>query len=69
MKDATTIVKVKDPVCGMDIGKTATTGHTEHSGQTYCFCGSRCKEKFDKHPEQYLGASASTSESGHTCCG
>jgi len=69
MKNTTTSVKVKDPVCGMDIETTATTGHTEHSGQTYYFCGSRCKDKFDKHSEQYLPASAGTSQSGHGCCG
>ena len=54
----TTIAKAKDPVCGMNIQTNDATGRTEHSGQTYYFCGSRCKEKFDKHPEQYLVASA-----------
>jgi Cu+-exporting ATPase len=65
----TTTVKAKDPVCGMDIETTAATGHTERSGQTYYFCGSKCKEKFDKHPEQYARASAGTSDGGHGCCG
>jgi YHS domain-containing protein len=65
----TIISKSKDPVCGMDIQTTATTAHAEHSGQTYYFCGSRCKEKFDKHPEQYLVTPAGASESGHDCCG
>ena len=32
------------------------------------FCGSKCKEKFDLNPEQYLGKSAGTAKSGHGCC-
>ena len=55
MKSATT---VKDPVCGMDIETATAAGRTEHNGQTYYFCGSKCKEKFDLNPEQYLGKSA-----------
>ena len=60
---------VKDPVCGMDIETATAAGRTEHKGQTYYFCGSKCKEKFDLNPEQYLGKSAATPESGHGCCG
>ena len=47
MKTTTT---VKDPVCGMDIEATTAAGHTEFKGQTYHFCGSMCKEKFDLSP-------------------
>ena len=46
---------VKDPVCGMEIEAAAAAGKTEHKGQTYYFCSSKCKEKFDLKPEQYLG--------------
>ena len=49
---STTIVK--DPVCGMEIEIVAAAGHTEHSGQTYYFCGFKCKEKFDHSPAQFL---------------
>jgi Cu+-exporting ATPase len=59
---------VKDPVCGMDIETATSAGRTEHKGQTYYFCGSNCKEKFDLNPEQYLGKSAGTPKSGHGCC-
>jgi P-type Cu+ transporter len=55
MTDATT---VKDPACGMDIEAASAAGHTEYKGQTYYFCGAKCKEKFDHSPEQYLGKSA-----------
>lgn len=59
----------KDPVCGMDMETATAVGRTEYQGQTYYFCGSKCKEKFDLNPEQYLGKAATTPKSGHGCCG
>jgi len=44
----------KDPVCGMDVDKATAAGRTEYKGQTYYFCSSGCKEKFDRSAEQYL---------------
>jgi Cu+-exporting ATPase len=66
MKTTTT---VKDPVCGMEIEAATAAGHTEFKGQTYHFCGSKCKEKFDLNPSQYLGQSGAAPKSGHGCCG
>ena len=63
-----TTTSVKDPVCGMDVEAATADGRTEHKGQTYYFCGSKCKERFDLDPEQYLGKSAGTAKSGHGCC-
>jgi len=63
MKDTTA---VKDPVCGMDI-ETNAARRTEHKGQTYYFCGAKCKEKFDLNPEQYLSKSAGAPKSGGCC--
>lgn len=65
MKSATA---VKDPVCGMDIEPAKAAGRTEYKGQTYYFCGSKCKEKFDLSPEQYFDTSAGTPKSGPGCC-
>ena len=65
--DCTTIVK--DPVCGMDIEIANAAGHTEHAGQTYHFCGTGCKEKFEHNFAEYLGKSATEPKSGHCCCG
>ena len=59
---------VKDPVCGMDIETATAAGQTEYKGQTYYFCGSKCKEKFGLKPEQYLDKSSVTPKSGHGCC-
>lgn len=57
----------KDLVCGMDVDVATAAGQTEYQGQTYYFCGSTCKEKFDLKPEQYVGKSAGTPKNG--CCG
>ena len=59
---------VKDPVCGMDVESASAAGRTEHKGQTYYFCGSKCKEKFDLSPERYSDKSAATPRSDHGCC-
>jgi P-type Cu+ transporter len=63
-----TTTAVKDPVCGMDVEAATAAGRSEHKGQTYYFCGSKCKEKFDLSPEQYLDKSAGTPKSSHGCC-
>jgi len=63
-----TTTAVKDPVCGMDVETATAAGQTEHKGQTYHFCGAKCKEKFDHNPEQYLSKSAGTPKSSKSCC-
>jgi Cu+-exporting ATPase len=60
---------VKDPVCGMEVETVNAVGHTEHAGQTFYFCGSGCKQKFDKNPAQYLDQQAEKTKSGHSCYG
>lgn len=60
---------VRDRVCGMDIESNTAAAKTEYKGQSYYFCGPKCKEKFDHNPEQYLNKSAETPKSGHGCCG
>ena len=63
-----TVTAVEDPVCGMEVETATAPGHTDHNGQTYYFCGSGCKKKFDLNPEQYSGKPASTQQGGHGCC-
>ena len=53
---------VKDLVCGMDVESTAAAGRTEYKGQTYYFCGSKCKEKFDKESRAILGQASGNAE-------
>jgi len=59
---------MKDPVCGMEIDAATTAWHTKHAGQTYSFCSSRCKDKFDKNPVQYQNNHPEKPNSGHGCC-
>jgi len=59
---------VKDPVCGMEIETATAAAHTDHAGNTYYFCGTACKEKFDQNPAQYLGQPAAAAKAGHGCC-
>ena len=62
-----TTTAVKDLVCGMNIETATAAGQTTYEGEIHYFCGSKCKEKFDLNPEQYLGKSAAP-KSGDGCC-
>ncbi|MBU4609904.1 heavy metal translocating P-type ATPase [Achromobacter sp. GG226] len=55
----------RDPVCGMTV--TAASEHrSTHLGNTYLFCSTGCKGKFDADPARYAGGGASTATgSGH----
>lgn len=44
----------KDPVCGMQVDEKKAGGSSSHKGQTYFFCSSACKAKFDKNPDQFV---------------
>lgn len=54
------MAQVKDPVCGMTIDSSTSAGRSQYQGQTYYFCSTDCKEKFDASPGQYAGASSGT---------
>jgi len=41
-----------DPVCGMEV-KIDSQHSTEHDGQAWHFCSSRCQEKFEAAPDQF----------------
>lgn len=47
--------KMKDPVCGANVDEKNASSSSNYKGQKYLFCGSSCKEKFDKEPERYAG--------------
>ena len=59
---------MKDPVCGMEVDVATAAGHTEHAGQTYSFCSSRCKDKFDKNPVKSQNNHPGKPNSGQGCC-
>jgi YHS domain-containing protein len=49
---------VKDPVCGKMIDPTQAAAQSDYDGQTYYFCCTACKERFDRNPQQYAGPQA-----------
>jgi len=44
----------KDPVCGMEISRTAAIEELEYQGKTYYFCAGTCREAFEEEPEKYI---------------
>lgn len=66
-----TKTSTKDTVCGMSVEMTADRAKSEYKGETYYFCCTGCKAKFDQTPEQYVSHSggAAKSDMGGSCCG
>jgi Cu+-exporting ATPase len=44
----------RDPVCGMTVDPATAQHRSEHEGQSYWFCGRRCRERFEAEPARYL---------------
>ena len=63
----TNTTAVNDPVCGMDVDTTTATQRSEYQGETYYFCGVKCKETFDLDPAQYVSAAADKPKAGGCC--
>ncbi|MBC7478092.1 MAG: heavy metal translocating P-type ATPase [Pseudorhodobacter sp.] len=53
-------VKLKDPVCGMDV-TAASPHHLAHEGRPYYFCSARCQSKFSANPSAYTAKPAAPS--------
>ena len=47
-----------DPVCEMEVDDRDTEFHSFHEGKEYYFCSEKCKNKFDKRPDDYADSSA-----------
>ena len=45
---------VHDPVCGMTVNPAKARHRAEHAGQSYFFCGAKCREKFTSDPARYI---------------
>ncbi len=65
-------MKVKDPVCNMTVEDKEAAGTSEYKGNTYYFCSTACKGKFDKSPESFISEKAApvapaAKEAIHTC--
>ena len=43
-----------DPVCAMEVNPASAEAQSEYQGQTFYFCSTECKRRFDANPEQYV---------------
>ncbi|MDA8239331.1 MAG: heavy metal translocating P-type ATPase [Nitrospiraceae bacterium] len=48
-------MKVKDPVCGMQIEDKEAAGTSTYKGETYYFCSTSCRDKFVRNPGAFIG--------------
>lgn len=48
------MVKVYDPVCGMQVESEETPYKTVYRGRVHYFCSARCRRAFEADPELYL---------------
>ena len=53
---------VSDPVCGMRVDPESSSHHFDHNGQTYWFCCSGCRIKFQADPEKYLNRDSTSGD-------
>lgn len=59
--DAMNGAGLKDPVCGMNVSESSPHSAL-HAGNTFYFCSSGCRAKFEANPEHYLNK---PSHAGH----
>jgi len=49
-----------DPVCGMTVDENSAPAKATFEGQTYYFCSTNCKTKFEREPRKYVNAGQQT---------
>jgi P-type Cu+ transporter len=49
-----------DPVCGMAVDPEKAAATVEYRNRNYCFCSTRCAERFKNVPENFVGALGAT---------
>jgi 3-hydroxybutyryl-CoA dehydratase len=45
-----------DPVCKMEVNPASAEAQSEYEGQSFYFCSTECKRRFDANPLQYIDA-------------
>lgn len=46
-------IRVRDPICGMEIAPEDAADSAVYAGRTYYFCSPMCAERFKADPESY----------------
>jgi len=49
--------RARDPICGMEVNTEHARHRSDYGSQTFYFCCTRCKEKFDESPGRYAASS------------
>lgn len=49
------VVRTLDPVCGTVIDQDRAAGKVDYAGETFYFCSSDCRVKFQEDPGSFLG--------------
>ena len=44
----------RDYVCGAEVEETETRFFSEYGAETFYFCSSECKRRFDDHPDDFI---------------
>ena len=52
-KDTDEILEHIDPVCGMTVNPDSAAGKSRFENDTFYFCSTDCKKKFDMQPAEY----------------
>lgn len=47
-------IKVRDPVCKMNVSLKTATDELEFFGQKFYFCSPNCRFEFELDPDKYL---------------
>src|SRR5580704_8861841 len=58
----------RDPVCGMSVDPATTRHRAEHDGDSYFFCGARCRERFVAEPARFLRPPGPAAAAGSWTC-
>ena len=45
-----------DPVCGMTVNENSAPAKATYQNQTYYFCSTECKTKFERDPQKYVSS-------------
>ena len=50
-------MKVRDPVCGIELEKWEAEAQYSLDKNTYYFCSKDCRDSFVKNPKKFIGSS------------
>ena len=57
-------IVLRDPVCGMTVGREHARHLAEHGGRIYAFCCLACRTRFVREPTAFVGSAAAAPDRG-----